>query len=125
MAVNQLPEPLPEKVQEVFQSTFLSTLPSKPLDEVNEAYLTAHKDSAPHVHAVVRVRHALQPTDEDSKKSANDLQATLKSESTSLEDAVEGLTVLGELGLGHEAKEAYRKAALERWGSADAFSDAR
>jgi N-alpha-acetyltransferase 15/16, NatA auxiliary subunit len=92
------------------------------VDEINEEYLSAHKDSAPHVHAVVRLRQAIKPGDDGMKrKSGKDLIETLKSDKTSLSEALDGLRLLEEIGA-QEARQEYVKAAHERWSEADAFA---
>jgi N-alpha-acetyltransferase 15/16, NatA auxiliary subunit len=121
-ALDGLPEPLPPKAQEVVQSTFLSKYPSKSVDEINEEYLSAHKDSASHVQAVVRLRQAIKPNDDVTKqKSGKDMIETLKSDKTSLSEALDGLRLLEGIGP-QEAREQYLKAAHERWSEADAFA---
>ncbi len=126
LALNKLDEPLPPNVKQVIDSCYLSKLSSKSLGECNEEYLDSHKDSAPHVHSVGRVRHILQPdADETRKKGISDLQATLKLDSISLEEAVEGLNVLDQIVAAQDplAREAYMKAAHERWPEATAFRE--
>ena len=122
-ALDTLPEPLPEKVQSVVKETFLSKVPTKSVQESNEEYLSAHKSSSPHVQAVALVRQALKPKDEEAKKqSAKDLEATLNSDQTTLQDALAGLRVLESLGASKEARDGYAKKAAGRWAEADVFS---
>ena len=116
-ALDNLSEPLPEKVQTVVKETFLSKQPSKSVQESNEEFFSHHKDSAPHVQAVIRVRHALKPGSENAK----DLLSTLDAKSSSLEEAVDGLKLLEEIGADAGAKEEYCKKAGQRWAEADVF----
>lgn len=117
LALDGLSEPLPKNVQSVIKDAFLSKQSSKSVHDVNEEYLSQRKDSAPHVQAVVRVRHALKPGSE----SVKDLLPTLASEETSLEQAVEGLKLLEEVGADVAARQEYCSKAQERWVEADVF----
>ena len=122
-ALDTLPEPLPEKVQSIIKETFLSKVPTKSVQETNEEYLSAHKTSSPHVQAVALVRHALKPKDEEVKnQSAKDLEATLDSDQTTLQDALAGLRALECVGASKEARDPYAKKAAGRWAEADVFS---
>ena len=123
LALDNLSQPLPEQVKQVVDETFLSKVDSKkPLDESNEEYFVDHKDSASHVQSVVRLRRALHPDSKDAlAKSVQNLRDTLGSETTGLQDAEEGSKVLDELRAGVEAKEAYVKAAGERFPEATVF----
>lgn len=123
LALDTLSEPLPDQVKKVIDETFLSKLDSKKsLNESNEQYLTEHKDSAAHVHSVVRLRRALSPEDKDAvAKSVQNLRDTLDAEATGLQEAEEGLRVLDELRAGVDAKEAYVAAARGRWAEASVF----
>ena len=122
-ALDTLPEPLPEKVQSVVKETFLSKAPSKSVQETNEEYLSAHRSSSPHAQSVVLVRHALKPEDDEAKKqSAKDLEATLGSGQTTLQDALTGLRVLESVSASKEARDSYAKKAAGRWAEADVFS---
>ena len=121
LALERLGEhPLPEKVKSVLNSEFLSKVSSKSVEASNEEYLAAHKDSATHVHAAVRLRNAVKSG--DATQSVKDLRATLGGEDTSWEEAKEGLYVLHELGASEEDRTAYTKAANERWPEVDVFS---
>lgn len=128
LALDKLEEPLPPKVKEVIDSCYLSKLSTKSLEECNEEYLETHKHSAPHIQSVVRFRHVLKPGDEETKsKGARDLQSTLSLDSTTLEQAVEGLQILDEIGGGQDplAREAYLQAAQKRWPEATALQSSR
>jgi len=131
LALDQLEEPLPPKVMEVIDTCYLSKfskLKSQSLEECNEEYFESHKDSAPHIQSVVRFRSVLKPGDEDTKsKSAKDLQSTLALNSTSLEQAVEGLQLLDEIGVGRDpgVRETYLQAAQKRWPEARALQSSR
>lgn len=122
-ALQNLKEPLPDKVKEVIDSTYLSTMDSKkPVREVNEEYLAAHKDSAAHVHAVVRARLAIDAQSSDSKsKSTKGVQDTLNSKDTTLRQAQDGQQLLKEIGADADAQTAYKTKASERWPEAVAF----
>ena len=122
LATNNLSEPLPPQVKEVVDSSYLSKLSSKSLEECNEEYLASHKDSAPHIHSVIRFRNVLKPgADDTTENNIRDLQATLAVDSTSLQDAVDGLQLLEDLALGPEARQKYVQAAQKRYPVASAF----
>ena len=116
MALDKLEQPLPPKVKEVVDSSYLSKLSDESLEEGNEKYLEAHKDSAPHVQSAVRFRNILKPGAEGTKsKSATDLQSTFNLENTTLQQALEGLQLLEEIEADASARESYRAAAQKRW----------
>ena len=117
LTLDSLPEPLPEKVQAAVKKTFLSKQPTKSVQDSNEEYLKEHKDSAPHVQGVIRVRHAVKPGFENAK----DLLPTLEAEETTLKQAIDGLRLLEEVSADTGAKEEYRKKAGQRWAEADMF----
>ncbi|TKA79377.1 hypothetical protein B0A55_02849 [Friedmanniomyces simplex] len=125
LALEKLDESLPEKVKQIIESEFLQKfIPKGSVEENNEEYLAKHKDSALHVHGVVRVRQALHPDGSGGvkEKSAQDLQQTLGSEGTNLTQAEEGLRLLNEgLGADGKAREAYVAKARERWPEAAVF----
>lgn len=106
-------------------STFLSKVDSKQsINDTNEAYLEQHKDSATHVHSVIRVRAALKVGAEDMRaNSVKDLLETLKLDGVTIRDAEEGLRVLEEIGAGKEAREGYVAAARDRWPEATVFGE--
>lgn len=122
-ALDHLPEPLPKQSQEVVQAEFLSKIGSKSLKEGNEEYLKAHRENAPHVHAVVRLRQALAPEDAAAKsQSAKDIQATLDLPFITVRDTVEGSQLLDEIAAGNDSKQAYLEAARKRWPGVNVFS---
>ncbi|KAK3046411.1 hypothetical protein LTR09_012103 [Extremus antarcticus] len=122
----QTPDPpLPDTVKSVIDTTFLShhSSDAKSIGDANEEFLQANRTSAPHVHAALRLRHALRSgADEMKSKGVTHLQATLEAESTSWEEALEGLQVLSEIDGTEEARTGYLKAAHERWPEADVFA---
>jgi N-alpha-acetyltransferase 15/16, NatA auxiliary subunit len=107
-------------VKQVIDDTYLSKLDSKKsLEECNEEYLQNHKSSAPHVHSVVRFRAVLKPgAQETREKGVKDLLETLKLEGITLQQAVDGLEVLSEIGA---EREEYVRLANQRWPEANAF----
>jgi len=123
LALDKLAEPLPDQVKQVIDATYTSKLDtSKSLEESNEEYLARHKDSAPHTQSVVRFRHVLKPDDPETKaQGVRELQDTLKLETLSLQDAEAGVRVLDDIRADADAKEAYLKAARERWPEATVF----
>lgn len=128
LALDNLEEPLPPKAKEVMDSCYLSQLSSKSLEQCNEEYLENHKSSTAHIHSVVRFRNVLKPGEEETKsKGVRDLQSTLSLGSTTLEQAIEGLQILDEIGGGQDplAKEAYLQEAQKRWPEATAFQSSR
>jgi len=74
------------------------------------------------VQAVLRVRQALKPADESVKaKDVQVLVDSVKADETTMEQAVEGLRVLEEMGVSAEEREEYVSAARERWRGAGVF----
>ncbi|KAF2771686.1 N-terminal acetyltransferase A, auxiliary subunit [Teratosphaeria nubilosa] len=124
LALDNLKEPLPEQVKKVIDETYLAKFDrTKSLEQGNDEYLQKFKHSAPHVQSVVRLRHALKPQAEDTKKKGlENLLETLKLEGITLRQAQDGLEVLGDIQAGAEAKEAYAKAARAKWPEATAFT---
>ena len=119
LALDKLSEPLPKDVQEVIQNLYLSKLDPKSLEQRNEEYLEKHNQSATHVHSVVRLRNALKPDVEETKsKSAKELQNSLSSPSTTLQQAQSGLELLDEIKAGSDARQGYIAAARQRWPAA-------
>ena len=99
-------------------STHLAKLSSKSWEEWNQRYLESHEASPPHIQAVVRVRQALNPGSEETKRQGvKDLQASVEVDTVTLEEVVEGLRLLNEIGAGRdqEVREQYMQAARKRW----------
>jgi peptide alpha-N-acetyltransferase len=131
-ALAGLSEPLPPQIQSVLQSTFLSTLdPTISPQDQNEAHLQSHRESASHVHTVIRVRQALSsssPSSPSSSSSVDDesakktqkanlhlLLSTLESPGISFREVLEGKSLLAEIGADRQAHEAYLELAGKRW----------
>lgn len=113
---NNALQSLPENVQKIIQEQYLSNLSSKSLEDCNEEYLTQHRESAPHIHSVVRFRQALKPNDESTKtKAVKNLQTTLTLPSITLHDAQEGLQVLKDVGVSETERKSYVDQALKRF----------
>ena len=126
LALDSLSEPLPQKVQEVMNATFLSKFASKSVEEGNEEYLEAHKDSPAHIQSAVRVRNALKPGAVDTKsKGAKDLESVVALDVTSLQEAIDGLHLSDEIGAESEARESYLEAARKQWPEASAFQSSQ
>lgn len=119
--IDNPPEPLLPKVSEIITpelDTLLS--PKSPsLGEWNEAFLSAHKTSTPHIHAAASVRKLINP--DSQPQNEKNLISTLGLENTSLEDAVAGLQLLNDWGSSDDTRAEYTQAAHKRWAEASAF----
>ncbi|MCJ1311499.1 hypothetical protein MMC25_005171 [Agyrium rufum] len=112
---------LPPKTRSVIDEQLPSLFPSpsdlKDLKAFNDAYLSEHGPSLPHVRAALKARYLL---DKGSKGAAEEKLKEMveKEESSTLEDALAGLELVREIGgdLG-----AYKEVARGRWGRATAF----
>lgn len=120
--MDSLAAPLPEQSQAVIKELFYSnstlSFQGTSVAEANEAWLSENKDSAAHVHAAARVRHALKA---EKGASTKELVASVSLPSTTLDLAEKGLKVVEEVGAG---KEEYVAAARQRWTQAEMFSAA-
>ena len=126
LALDSLSEPLPPKVQEAIKHSYLSKFTAKSLEQCNEEYLESHKNSPPHIQSVVRVRNLLKPGAEETKsKGKSDLESSVSLDTTSLQDAMEGLQLTDELQAGPEAREAYIQAAQKNFPEASVFQFSR
>ena len=126
LALDNLSEPLPPKVQEAINNAYLSKFTVKSLEKCNEDYLESHKNSPPHIQSVVRVRNILAPGAEETKsKGKSDLESSVSLDTTSLQDAMEGLRLTDELQAGPEARDAYIQAAQKNFPEASVFQSSR
>ncbi|KAF7716912.1 N-terminal acetyltransferase A, auxiliary subunit [Penicillium ucsense] len=116
-ALDSLSEPLPSPIAEAVNAGFEKLLPkSQSLEEWNETYLTANKDSAGHVLAALSARQALKP---DSKEKCDkDVVALLDSPSITIDDAVAALETLKKW---KSDPSAFRQKANAKWPEATAF----
>ncbi|KAJ5496133.1 N-terminal acetyltransferase A complex subunit n.t1.c1, partial [Penicillium diatomitis] len=116
-ALDSLSEPLPSPIAEAVDAGFEKLLPkSQSLEEWNETYLTANKDSAGHVLAALSARQALKP---DSKEKCDkDVVALLDSPSITIDDAVAALETLKKW---KSDPSAFRQKANAKWPEATAF----
>lgn len=116
-AIDSLSEPLPAPIAEVVNAEFDKLLPkTHKLDEWNESFLTANKDSAYHVQAALSARHLLNP---DSKaESEKDLLATLDSPKTTLDEAAAAIDLLHKWGSDYST---YVQKANKKWPEATTF----
>ncbi|KAK2755950.1 hypothetical protein FQN54_005746 [Arachnomyces sp. PD_36] len=120
-AIDNPPEPLNPKISEIITpelDTLLSPKSSS-LAEWNESFLTAHKTSAPHVHAAASVRRLINP--DSQSQGEKDLLSTLELKDTSLADAVAGLQLLNDWSSSEDVKSQYIQTAHKRWPEASTF----
>ncbi|KAJ5089461.1 hypothetical protein N7532_008145 [Penicillium argentinense] len=116
-ALDTLSEPLPAETAEVVNAEFEKLLPkSQKLEDWNESFLSANKESIAHVHAALSSRQLLSP---DSKaRNEKDLQATLDSSKITLEEAVLGRDLLNKWG---SDKTMYAEKASKKWPESSVF----
>ena len=122
LGLEKLEQPLSPQIKEVVDSLYLSKLSNESLEDGNEKYLESHQNSAPHVESAVRFRRILKPEVAETKtKGVNNLQDTLSLDSTTLQQAVDGLQLLEDIEANASEREAYVSAARERWPEATVF----
>lgn len=116
-ALDSLSEPLPQQTAEVVNAEFDKLLPkSQKLEDFNESFLSAHKDSVAHVQAALSGRQLLKP---DSKAQCEkDFLSTLDSSDITLDEAVAGLELLSKWGCD---KTAYAQKASKKWPESSVF----
>lgn len=112
---------IPPKVSEVINSELSLILP-KDVDllTLNADFLHTYATSAPHVQAGLRARHLLDPASRAQNQA--DLLHALILDSTSLQDAINGLPLLKQWHAEVSAQKQYVAKAHERWPEATAFS---
>lgn len=117
-------EPLQAAVAAVMKTVDESKLFSSEMapSKANEVFLVSYKNSAQHLRSGLRVRQHLDPATQ--AQNEQDLRESLKLESASLEDAMEGLSLLGEWKSSEQVKDAYLATAKERWRQATIFQKA-
>jgi len=93
--------------------------PSSDLSSWNDSYLSKHKDSAPHMQAVLRVRQLLDPT--SKAENEIDLLRTLDLQNIGIKEAEGGLDLLKEWKTESDVREKYLAAAIKRWPQATVF----
>ncbi|GLI75276.1 hypothetical protein PoHVEF18_003529 [Penicillium ochrochloron] len=116
-ALDSLSEPLPAPIAEVINTEFETMLPkAQKLEEWNESFLTANKDSVAHVQAALSARHILNP---DSKAECEkDLLATLDSPKITIDEAAAGIDLLNKWG---SETSGYVQEANKKWPEASVF----
>ena len=114
------PDDLKEKVASIIAgaATELVDQDAKDLTRWNEAWRSKHSQSAPHIHAYLRVRQLHDP--DSQKQNEKDLIDSLSLEDMALEDAVAGLELLEEWG---SSSTDYKRVAAERWKEAIVFKN--
>lgn len=119
-ALDSISEPLPPPVAEVVNSEFeLLLAKTQNLEQWNDSFLAAHKDSVAHVQSALDCRQLLKP---DSKaQCAKDLSSTLDLANITIDQAVAGLNLLNQWGCDEAAKTAYIQKASAKWPEASVF----
>lgn len=110
-AIDSAASSLDAKTAEVIKSEFSLIPESTSLAQFNADFLARHKESAAHVLSASRVQSLLTPTDKKAVSSILELP------STTLEQAIEGLSLADE-------KDGYRSVAASKWPNATAFQTA-
>lgn len=115
--LDSLSEPLPAPIAEVVNAEFEKMLPkTQNLEEWNESFLTANKESIPHVHAALSGRYLLNP---DSKAQCEaDLLATVDSPKITIDEAAAALDLLNKWG---SETSAYAQKANKKWPESSVF----
>ncbi|KAL7276124.1 hypothetical protein RUND412_000887 [Rhizina undulata] len=88
------------------------------LSAYNEEFFARHKDSAAHVHSVLRTRHFLNP----ESTNISDLLSTLSLESLSLQEAIDGQNLLKEIKAPEESVTQYKNLVKEKFPEANTFA---
>lgn len=116
-ALDSLSEPLPPQTAEVVNAEFDKLLPkSQNLEDFNESFLSANKDSVAHVQAALSGRQLLKP--ESKAQCEKDLLATLESPNVTIDEAASGLDLLSKWG---SDKTAYSQKASKKWPESSIF----
>ncbi|KAK8196797.1 hypothetical protein M8818_006964 [Zalaria obscura] len=118
-ALDSASEPLPDQADEVVKSEFTLIPSSTSPADFNDAFLSKHKDSAPHVQSALAARQVLDP--KSQSQNEKDLQATLELPEVQIEDAIDGLALLKQWKSAQAVQEAYVEAAKKRWAEATVF----
>ncbi|KAJ5706996.1 N-terminal acetyltransferase A complex subunit n.t1.c1 [Penicillium malachiteum] len=110
-------EPLDPKIAEVVDAEFEKLFPkSQTLEEFNDSFLTANKNSALHVQAALSGRQFLNK--DSATQNEKDLLATLDSVDIMMSEAMAGLDLLNKWG---SDKAAYAEKALKKWPESSLF----
>ena len=114
---------MPPNVTDIISSDIDSLFQQKQsLSEWNNDYLAEAKGkSAANVQAALKVRWALEPKSETRSDNEKFLLETMHTEDLTLKEAEDGLFLMGSWGGSQEAKERYKEAAREKFGTATAF----
>lgn len=116
-ALDTLSEPLAPQVAEVVNADFDKLLPkSQNLEDWNESYLSANKDSATHVQAALSARQLLSP--ESKPQCEKELLATLDSPEITTDEAAIALDLLSKWG---SDPSAYLQKANKKWPESSVF----
>ncbi|KAJ5756282.1 hypothetical protein N7533_005825 [Penicillium manginii] len=115
--IDGLTDSLPAQTGEVIGTEFEKLLPkSQNLEEWNESFLSANKDSVAHIQAALSGRQLLNP---DSKAQCEkDLLASLDSPAVTIEEAVAALELLSKWG---SEQTAYAEKASKKWPESSVF----
>jgi peptide alpha-N-acetyltransferase len=108
---------LPAQAAEVIDTEFEKLLPkSQNLEEWNESFLSANKNSVAHIQAALSGRQLLKP---DSKAQCEkDLVASLDTPTVTIEEAVVALELLSKWG---SDQTAYAEKASKKWPESSVF----
>ncbi|KAM5453833.1 hypothetical protein MaudCBS49596_002456 [Microsporum audouinii] len=110
----------PPDIIDLINAEFDILLPkSTDLTKWNEEFLSSHAKSAAHVQAALTVRQMLSP--ESKGQSEKDLISSIDLDTTTLEDALAGLSLLDDWGSAAETKASYSTNARRRWTKASVF----
>ncbi|KAJ5729970.1 N-terminal acetyltransferase A complex subunit n.t1.c1 [Penicillium malachiteum] len=116
-ALDTLSEPLDPKIAEVVDAEFEKLFPkSQKLEEFNDSFLTANKNSALHVQAALSGRQFLNK--DSATQNEKELLATLDSVDIMMSEAMAGLDLLSNWG---SDKAAYAEKALKKWPESSLF----
>ncbi|KAJ5596707.1 N-terminal acetyltransferase A complex subunit n.t1.c1 [Penicillium hetheringtonii] len=115
--LDSLPEALPAQTAEVINTEIEKLLPkSQNLEEWNESFLSANKNSVPHIQSALSARQLLKP---DLKaQSEKDLLASLDAPTVTIDEAVPALELLDKWG---SDKTAYADKASKKWPESSVF----
>ncbi|KAF7505822.1 hypothetical protein GJ744_000397 [Endocarpon pusillum] len=118
--LNNDPNRASSKLAQIISTEGKTLLPEdNKLVEWNNNFLNHHRSSTSHIQAGLRVRALIGK--EAKATNEKDLLEALLLDTTSMEEASDGLELLNEWGSPKEVKERYRSSAAERWSRASIF----
>jgi tetratricopeptide (TPR) repeat protein len=110
---------LPADVSQVIKDTFTTPAVDADLNAYNNDFIKKHSESAPHLQAAYNARYFL---DNNSKgQNEEDLKNTLDLSNITIEQAVTGLSLLGQWKSDDKVQDEYRSKAASRWSEATVF----